>query len=120
MSDQCALCINFIATELGKGTCHNSPPLPVGEYLLDIPSPWPIVNTTDLCGQFIAGSHGGLVCNLCINYIFPAGTTRFTATYGECHANPPTAVGEYQGDLSAWPCVASTNEICHTCYIPWT
>jgi hypothetical protein len=126
---RCRDCVNVIVLDDPKGECHLAPPIPVGEYPLGHSS-WPIVHLdNDECAQYSAGVHAGTTCDGCTNYSAisfldpgscanpdkPEADDSICAD-AECHAIPPTPVGEYRGDRSLWPRVQDGDYTCSSCY----
>jgi len=125
---QCSDCVCYRLLDATKGECHYAPPVPEGEYPY-CHSEWPIVLAGDLCGQYSAGAHTGNTCDTCAYYT-PLPVTDPGACHNpdrpeandsicadaECIAIPPTPVGEYRGDLSAWPRVMDDDWTCCSCW----
>lgn len=126
---QCSDCVCYVAIpDTSTGECHYAPPVPEGEYPY-CKSEWPIVQNTDLCGQYSVGVHAGTTCDGCVHYnALPATdpgscsnpdkpeADESVCADAECLAIPPTPTGEFRGDLSSWTRVKSDNYTCCSCY----
>lgn len=118
-------CRNYEADTATEGFCKLSPPIPVEDYPL-IRSQYPRVEATGTqCGQFVPGVISANIHSNCVHYSAldanDPGSCLHDPTHelcadGECLANPPVPVGDFIGDLSAYPRVMAAETACMGCY----